>query len=71
MKLQTNSGNRKHEEDEDDYDFSDKWRYSLYSAIVFFIVSASSPSGSPKLVGVLLRAFVFMLIIRGMMELDI
>jgi hypothetical protein len=75
-------------DDEDDYGYLDKWRYSIYSAIVFLIISSpyayisvnvllkkivkiSSANGCPTLVGLLVHAVVFMLIIRGMMELDI
>lgn len=73
---------------DEDYGTEDKWRYSLYSAVIFVIISSpyaymltngilgslvsiSSRVGCPKLVGLLLHAIVFMLIIRGMMELDI
>jgi|TARA_B000000557_G_C20502812_1_gene328704 hypothetical protein len=72
-------------EDDEEYD---KWKYSIYSAIVFLIISSpytymlvnsmlgslvsiSKPTGCPTTVGLLLHAVVFMLIIRGMMELDI
>lgn len=76
------------EADEYDYGYVDKWRYSIYSAIVFLIISSpyayisvntllkkivkiSSTNGCPTLVGLLVHALVFTLIIRGMMELDI
>ena len=75
-------------DDEEDYGSEDKWKYSLYSAIVFLLISSpytymlmnnllgsvvavSSSAGCPTIVGLLLHALVFMLIIRGMMELDI
>ena len=76
------------EEEYEEYGSEDKWKYSLYSAIVFLLISSpytymlmntilgsfvsiSSSSGCPTIVGLLLHAIVFMLIIRGMMELDI
>ena len=76
------------EEEYEEYGSEDKWKYSLYSAIVFLLISSpytymfmnsifgsfvsiSSSSGCPTMVGLLLHAIVFMLIIRGMMELDI
>ena len=76
------------DEPEDDYESSDKWRYSLYSAIIFLIISSpyayitvsrllgplvsvSSPAGCPTVIGLLIHTGVFLLIIRGMMELDI
>ena len=77
------------EEDyEDDYGSSDKWRYSIYSAIIFLIISSpytyllvdkligsfvkiSSPTGCPTLIGLFIHTVVFVLIIRGMMELEI
>lgn len=75
-------------DDEEDYGSEDKWKYSLYSAIIFLLISSpytymlvnsllgsvvtvSSSAGCPTIVGLLLHALVFMLIIRGMMELDI
>jgi len=77
-----------YDDDEEDYGSEDKWKYSLYSAIVFLLISSpytymlmnslfgsvvavSSSAGCPTIVGLLLHALVFMLIIRGMMELDI
>ena len=76
------------EEEYEEYGSEDKWKYSLYSAIVFLLISSpytymlmnnilgsfvsiSSSSGCPTMVGLLLHAIVFMLIIRGLMELDI
>lgn len=77
-----------YDDDEEDYGSEDKWKYSLYSAIIFLLISSpytymlvnsllgsvvtvSSSAGCPTIVGLLLHALVFMLIIRGMMELDI
>lgn len=75
-------------QDDIDYEYVDKWRYSIYSALVFLIIASpytykfvngllgslvniSSPIGCPTLMGLLVHALVFALIIRGMMELDI
>jgi hypothetical protein len=64
---------------------ADKWRYSIYSAILFVIVSLPvtykltsnlyagilTKSGCPSIIGVLLHATVFLVIIRLMMNFDI
>jgi uncharacterized BrkB/YihY/UPF0761 family membrane protein len=55
-----------------------KWRYSIYSTILFFILSLPlvykllktvDKNGCPTIIGVTIHAIVFLLIIRGMMEL--
>lgn len=60
----------------------DKWKYSLYSAIVFLILSlpqvykytsllfnTTNKKGCPNFMGILLHSFVFLLIVRGMMNI--
>jgi len=59
----------------------DKWRYSLWSALVFALVShpiaysatnrvfdSVSNTNNPTPFGLLLHTFVFFLVIRGMMS---
>jgi hypothetical protein len=64
---------------------ADKWRYSLYSALVFLVLSLPltynatsmlykgirTQSGAPSYIGVVLHAIVFLLIVRLMMNLKI
>jgi hypothetical protein len=60
----------------------DKWRYSLYSAILFFILSLPcvynltsyiiktiNDNGCPMILGILIHSVVFLLIVRVMMEI--
>lgn len=64
---------------------ADKWRYSLYSALVFLVLSLPltykatsmlyggirTQTGAPSYIGVVLHAIVFLLIVRLMMNLKI
>jgi hypothetical protein len=60
---------------------ADKWRYSLYTAIVFIVISLPltyhatslvykgirNASGGPSYIGVFLHSIVFLIIVRAMM----
>lgn len=63
----------------------EKWRYSLYSAIVFILLSLpitykltshvipaiTTKNGCPSILGVVVHGVVFLLVIRLMMNLKI
>lgn len=62
---------------------ADKWRYSLYSAAVFLLLSLPitykvtsmlysgirTHTGAPSVIGVIVHSIVFLLIVRGMMSI--
>jgi hypothetical protein len=62
-----------------------KWRYSAYSAILFFLIAmpatyfvtnkifrvVTNSYGAPTYLGVLLHALVFLLVVRLLMQFDI
>ncbi len=63
---------------------SAKWRYSAYSAILFFLIAmpatyfvtnkifrvVTNESGAPTYLGVLLHSIVFLLLVRLLMQVD-
>lgn len=61
-----------------------KWRYSAYSAVLFFLIAMpatyfvtnklfrviTDANGAPTYLGVLLHSIVFLLVVRLLMQVD-
>lgn len=79
-------------EDEDEYEYKnisyDKWKYSIISGLIFFIIAnpltykfmnlflkkiikVTNKNGSPSFYGLMLHTIVYVIIIRGTMDLNI
>lgn len=50
---------------------SDKWRYTLYTTLVLLLLFYPWKTTSYKCLGFLLRAFLFTIIVRYMMDLHL
>lgn len=67
---------------------ADKWRYTLYTTLVFLIIvnpltyeltnslfkslfKVATPQGCPTIMGILLHAAVFTVLMRYLMDLDL